>query len=136
MYHLPYLFYLTLKYNGGLFCSLLQDNNLTFEEKYPPGRRVEQIDLSTNKLLAGTVMDIPFPISLSKADLLQTYTILFDNGTTALVPLNEMAGLIPPPPVDVCDLDLHDSLFPPSLFLNLKITIDRKGNYHKGFLGE
>jgi hypothetical protein len=55
-------------------------------------------------------MDIPFPVSPSKADLLQSYTILFNNGTTASVPFNEMAGLNTLPPVKVCDSDLHDSL--------------------------
>jgi hypothetical protein len=60
-YCLPCLVYPTLKYNGGLYCSLLQDNNPTFEEKYPPGTRVERIDPPTNKILGGMVMDIPFP---------------------------------------------------------------------------
>jgi hypothetical protein len=103
LYRLPCSVYPTLIYNRGLFCSLLRDNNPTFEEKYPPGMRVERIDPSTNKLVAGTFMDIPFPVSPSEADSLQSYTILFNNGTTASVPLNEMAGLIPPPPVEVCD---------------------------------
>jgi hypothetical protein len=76
------------------------------------------------------------PNSPSEANLLQTYTILFNNGTTALVPLNKMAGLIPPPPVDVCDLDSCDSLLLPFLCLNLKIPYEHKGQYHKGFLGK
>jgi hypothetical protein len=81
-------------------------------------------------------MDIHFPVSPSKANLLQSYTSLFDNGTTASVPLYEMAGLIPPPPVKVCDSDSHDSLLPPFLRLNLKITYEHKGQYHKGYLGK
>jgi hypothetical protein len=81
-------------------------------------------------------MDIPFLVSPSKADSLQTYTILFDNGPTASEPLNEMAGFIPLPPVDVCNLDLHDSLLPPFLHSNSKITYEHKGQYHKGFLGK
>ncbi len=36
-YHLPGLACLSIKYNGGLFCSLLHDNNPQFKEKYPPG---------------------------------------------------------------------------------------------------
>jgi hypothetical protein len=36
-YCLPGSVYPTLKYSGGLFCLLLQDDNLSFEEKYPPG---------------------------------------------------------------------------------------------------
>jgi hypothetical protein len=118
-YCLPCLVYPTLKYAGGLLCSLLQDDNLTFEEKYSPGTRIERIDPSTNKLLVGTVMDIPFPVSPSEANSLQSYIILFDNGTTS-VPLNEMAGLIPPPPVEVCNLDSHNSPLPSFLLLNSK----------------
>ncbi len=113
---------------------LLQDNNPTFEKKYPPGTRLELINLSTNKLLAGTVMDIVFPVSPSKADLLQSYTILFNNGATASVPLNEMVGLILWLPVEVCNLDSHDSLLPPFLCLNSKITYEHEEQYHKGYL--
>jgi hypothetical protein len=98
---------------------LIQDDNLTSEEKYSLGTRIEQIDPSNNKLLAGMVMDISFPVSPSKANLLQSYIILFDNGTTS-VPLNKMAGLIPPPPVEVCNSDSHNSLLPLSLLLNSK----------------
>ena len=36
-YHLPGLVYAKVKYDGGLFCSLLCDNNPSIEEKYPPG---------------------------------------------------------------------------------------------------
>jgi hypothetical protein len=75
------LVYPTLKCNGGLFCSFLQDNNLTFKEKYPTRIWVEQIDPSRNKLLAGAVLNIPFLVFPSEADSLQTYTILFNNGT-------------------------------------------------------
>ncbi len=81
-------------------------------------------------------MDIPFPVSPLKADLLQSYTILFNNGTTASVPLNEMAGLIPLLPVKVCNLDLHNSLLPPFLCLNSEITYEHEGQYHKGYLGK
>jgi hypothetical protein len=41
-YHLPASVYADIKYNGGLFCHLLQDNNPHMEEKYPPGTRVER----------------------------------------------------------------------------------------------
>jgi hypothetical protein len=101
---------------------------------YPPGTRVEQINPSTNKLIVGMVMDILFPVSPPKADSLQSYTILFNNDTTASVPLNEMAGLIPLPPVKVCDLDLHDSHLLPFLRLNSEITYEHEGQYHKGYL--
>jgi hypothetical protein len=104
-----------LKYDGGLFCSLLRDNNPTFKEKYPPGTRVECFDSSTNMLLSSTVMDIPFPSEVSgdKSDF--CYTILFDNGSTASIPLSEMVSIIPSPPVDVAVTYSQDSLLPPFL---------------------
>ena len=95
-YWLHCLVYPTLKCDGGLFISLLCDDNLSFEVKYPPGTRVKLVNPSTNMLLAGMVMDISFLVSPSKADSQQSYLILFENGTTAPVPLNKMAALIPP----------------------------------------
>jgi hypothetical protein len=126
-YWLPCSVYPTLKYNGGLFVSLLCDDNPSFEEKYPPGMRVKRINLSTNRLLAGIVIHIPFPVSPSEANSQQSYLILFNNGTTASVPLNEMAALIPLPPVDVGASDSTDSLLPLFLCWNLKITYEHKG---------
>ncbi len=49
-YRLPTSVYPDIKYDGSLFCSLLRDNNLLMEEKYPPGTRVERMDSSTNIL--------------------------------------------------------------------------------------
>jgi hypothetical protein len=40
-YQLPSSVYPTLRYDGGLFCSLLRDENVPMEELYPPGTRVE-----------------------------------------------------------------------------------------------
>ncbi len=60
-YRLPGSMYPMLTYDGGLFVNLLRDSNPPYEEKYPPGTRVERIDLSKSMLLAVTVMDIPFP---------------------------------------------------------------------------
>jgi hypothetical protein len=50
--------YPDIKYDGNLFCYLLQDDTPPMEEKYPPGTQVEHLDLSTKILLAGTVVDI------------------------------------------------------------------------------
>ncbi len=72
-------------------------------------------------------MDIPFPVSPSEADSQQSYLILFDNDTTAFVPLNEMAALTPLPLVDVGTSNSMDSLLPPFLRLNSKITYEHKG---------
>jgi hypothetical protein len=79
-------------------------------------------------------MDIPFLVSPSEPDSQQSYLILFNNGTTASAPLNEMAALIPPPPVNVGASNSTDTLLPPFLCLNLKITYEHEGQYHKSFL--
>ncbi len=92
---------------------LLHDDNPSFEEKYPPGTHVERVYPATNMLLAGTVMYIPFLSSGSGDELIYNYTVLFDNGTTASIPLSEMASIIPEPPVQVSALDSQVSLLPP-----------------------
>ena len=46
-------------------------------------------------LLAGAVMDIPFTTDVLDATSNISYTNLFDNGTSASIPLSEMASLIP-----------------------------------------
>ncbi len=138
-YRLPGLAYPSIKYNGGLFCSLLCNNNPHFEEYYPPGTPVERIDPVINMLVSGTVMDIPFPVNVSdsledKTDL--PYTILFDDGKTAPIPLSEMASLIPPPPITPMTKDGANSLLPPFLHLSSLITFKHEGQYHKGYLGQ
>jgi len=104
------------------------------EEKYPPRTWVERLDPSTNMLLAGTVMDIPFPDDLS-LDTASTYTILFNNSTSTSIPLLEMADIIPKPQVDITTSDFQDSLLPPFLRQNSIITYKHNGQYHKGYLG-
>ena len=128
-----------MKYDGGLFCSLYHDYNPPMEELYPPGTRVEHIDPSSNMLLMGTVMDIPISndsssSSFSASDL--SYTIPFNNGTTASIPLSDMVSIIPKPPVNIACYDSQDSLLPPFLWLNSKITYEHDGQYQKGFLAK
>jgi hypothetical protein len=106
---------------------------------HPPGTRMERVDPSTNTLLSGTVMDIPFPATSPNSPPSKlSYTVLFDNGTTASIPLRDMASLIPPPPVNSSlngDLSpSQDSLLPPFLRLNSKITYEHDWQYHKGYL--
>ena len=79
-YCLPSLVYPDLRYDGGLFCSLVCDNSAPMEELYPPGTRVERIDPTTKLLVAGMVMDIPLSMALSGSP---SYQILFNNGTSA-----------------------------------------------------
>jgi hypothetical protein len=92
-----------LCYDDGLFCYLLQDDNHPFEEKYPPETWVERFDPETNMLLAGTVMDIPFLLDPSGDASIPNYTLLFNNGSSASIPLEQMASLIPPPPITLDD---------------------------------
>ena len=138
-YRLPSSAYPSIKYDGGLFVSLLRDDNPQYEEKYPPGTRVERMDPITNMLVSGTVMDIPFPLEVSPdsdADVTDLpYTVLFDNGTTASIPLSKMAGLIPPPPIVPTTPEGTTTLLPPFLQLNSRITYEHDGQYHKGYLG-
>jgi hypothetical protein len=105
------------------------------EEKYPPGTWVERLDPSTNFLLAGMVMDIPLSGVISESSKVPLYTMLFDNGMTASVPLSKMASIIPSPLV--CDSVDNDSqpLLPPFLQLNSKITHEHDGQFQKGYLG-
>ena len=91
-------------------------------------------------LLSGTVMDIPFPLEVpadldtGSTDL--SYTVLFDTGTTASIPLSQMAGLILPTPVQPSTLTGTDPLLPTFLSLNSHITYDHEGQYHKVYLGQ
>ena len=135
-YCLPLSVYPSLKYDGGLFCSLLRDEGVSGEELYPPGTRVERMDTTTNMLLAGTVMDIPITPDTSGSP---SYQILFDNGTLASVPLSEMASSIPTAPLPVLPTsdtspDGSSSLLPPFFSVNSRITYEHEGAYHKGYL--
>ncbi len=134
-YRLPGLMYPDVKYNRGLFCCLLWDDNPSMEEKYTAGTWVECLDPSTNILLAGTVMYIPFSgVFLESCDA-PLYTILFDNGTISSVLLSEMASLIPSPPVHDDINAGSQALLPPFLQSISKITYKHDGQFHKGFLG-
>jgi hypothetical protein len=104
------------------------------EDLYPPGTRVEHIHPTTKLLIAGTVMDIP----ISKVVLgSPSYLILFDNGTSASIPLTDMPSMIPAPPIQITDTatshTAHSSLLPPFLSINSRITYEHVGTYRKGF---
>ncbi len=94
---------------------------------------MERIIPATNILLAGTVMDIPFPVDVFDSNKVADHpnTILFDSGTLASIPLSEMTTLIPKTPVNVQVSDFLDSLLPPFLHLNSKITFKHDAQYHK-----
>jgi hypothetical protein len=67
-------------------------------------------------------MDIPFLSSGFSDESTYNYIVLFDNGITASISLSETALIIPAPLVQVSMLDSQDSLLPPFLQLNAKIT--------------
>jgi hypothetical protein len=129
-YQLPDSVYRNIKYGGGLFCTIVCNDNLLTEKKCPPRAWLECFDPSTKMLLVGTLMDIPFPDDLLMNGA-PSYTILFDNSTSISVPLSEMATIIPKPPVDISPSDSQDSLLPPFLCLNSKITYNTMGNITK-----
>jgi hypothetical protein len=81
-------------------------------------------------------MDIPFSSDVSDESNVQSYTVLFNNGTTASIPLLDMASIIPPPPVSPSSMGGSDGLLPLFLQLNSKITFEHDGQYHKGCLGQ
>jgi hypothetical protein len=106
------------------------------EEKYPLGTRVKRINPTTNMLLAGTVMDIPLH---SDPDGLGMYLILFDNKTSASIPLVDMASLISRPPISEEGLSIPSSdndflLLPISFRLAVVSPMNKKGHTTKASL--
>ncbi len=87
------LFILLSRYDGGLFVSLHRDDNPVISEPYPPGTRVLDTKSPTGPTLAGTVMDIPFDSTTSPQ-----YLVIFNDGTSRVVPASDMPSLIPKPP--------------------------------------
>ena len=126
--------YPTLKYDGGLFCHLYRDGAPSQDEAYPPGTRVERFHPDLKVMRSGTVMDIP--LSLSEPDESKTYLIQFDDSSTVRIPLSMMPSLFPKPPVNIDDSGATDTLLPPFLQLNKKITYEHEGQYWKGYLGQ
>jgi hypothetical protein len=136
-YRLSSLVYPDVKYDGGLFCCLLWDDNPLMEEKYPPGTRMEHLDPSTNILVAGTYDCDGYTLlwgCLGLTNKAIYYTILFNNGKMSSVPLLEMASITPSPPVQITVTDNTHTLLPTFLQLNSKITYEHESQYHKGFL--
>jgi hypothetical protein len=112
---------------------------LSLKRSTPPGTRVDCIDPISNMLISDMLMDTSFPVNVSDSsneahDL--PCTIFFDDGTTASIPLSQMASLIPPPLVTPSTVQDVNSLLPPILHLNSCITYENKGQYHKGYLGQ
>jgi hypothetical protein len=88
---------------------------------------VERLDPSTNILVTGTVMDVPFSGDVLDSSKIATYTILFNNGKTSSVPISEMASIIPSPSVRYRVVNKTHVLLPPFLQLSSKITYQHKG---------
>ncbi len=79
-------------------------------------------------------MDIPFPLDSFGEASIPNYTVLFDNCSSASIPLDQMAGLIPPLPILLDNSDASASLLPPFLRLNSKIPMNMRGNIIRVFL--
>ena len=79
-------------------------------------------------------MNIPLSTALLRSP---SYQILFDNGTSASIPLPNMQSIIPAPPVPMTDPDEslpeHSSFLLPFLSINSRITYKHEGAYRKGF---
>jgi hypothetical protein len=73
-------------------------------------------------------MDIPMDPAISPQ-----YLIQFDDGTTTSVPSSTMPFIIPRPPEEPTT---SSHLLPPFLQLDSKITYERDGTYHKGYLSQ
>jgi len=74
-------------------------------------------------------MDIPLQ---SSPDGSTMYQVLFNNGTSASLPLGDMASLIPRPPVSgnapsTSSSDNDSSLLPPFLQVGSQITFEYDG---------
>ena len=126
-YHIIGLIYPNIKYDGGLFCSLVKDGKPSQDGAYPPGTRVVQEDPATRSLCLGTVMDIPLDSSQPVGQ--KSYLIQFDGFTTISVPITDMPKFTPKPPVPL-------STATDFLQLKKKITYEHKGKYYQGYIGQ
>ena len=83
---------------------------------------------------SGTVMDIP--LDQEQPDESKSYLVQFDDSSTVRIPLSLMPSLLPKPPSNVDNTGSTDSLLPPFLQINQKITYEHQGQYWKGCLGK
>jgi hypothetical protein len=125
-YRLPSLVYPTIKYNSGLIVSLHRDEVASISKPFPPGTGVADVHPTMGKTRSGTVMDIPFD-----PDLSLHYILLCNDSTSLSIPEASMPALVPELVVDILDT-AH--LLPPFLQVGSKITFEKDGQYHKGYL--
>ncbi len=125
---LPSSVYPTIRYDRGLFVSLHCNKVPIISEPYPPGTRVLDVNPTSGLTRASTIIDIPFDSTKSPH-----YLIFLDNGTTRSVPAANMESLIQKPNIDTTD---SSHLLPPFLQLGSKITLEKDGQYHKGYLDQ
>jgi hypothetical protein len=127
-YRLPFLVYSNIKYDGGLFISLHRDEITSISEPFLPGTRVAKVNPSSGHTLSGTVMDIPLDPNTSPH-----YLVQYDDGTSSSIPAAKMPDFIPKPTVDISD---NTHFLPPFLKVDSKITFEKDGQYHKGYLSQ
>jgi hypothetical protein len=125
-YRLPSLVHPTIKYNCRLFVSLHWEKVASISKPFPPGTQVANVHPATGKTRSGMVIDIPFNPNFSPH-----YLVLFNDGTSSSIPAASMPALIPKPVVDILDTP---HLLPPFLQFGSKITFEKDGQYHKGYL--
>ncbi len=128
LYPLPSLVYSNNKYDGGLFVSLHRDEIALISEPFPPGTKVAKVNPTSSHTLSGTVMDIPLDHNTSPH-----YLVQYDDGTSSSIPAAKMPDFIPKPTVDISD---NTHLLPPFLKVRFKITFEKDGQYHKGYLSQ
>ena len=133
-----------IRYDGGLTCGLMRNNNDPVPEPFPPGTRVT---LSINDApVRGTIQNIPMigpTLVTSAANPSPTalppphYVVSLDDGTTAERSFEDLIaiGRDSDTPADSAAPTADPFATLPHIFQrNSKVTFDHKGTFHKGFL--
>ena len=133
-YRIPGSMYSNIKYDGGLFCSLVKYGALVQDKAYPPGTWVVQEDPSTQTIRRGTVMENPLDPSQPVEQ--QAYLIQSDDFTIISIPIVDMPKYIPKPPKPLSPATKNDSPLPDFLQLKQKVTYEHDGQYYQGYTGQ
>mmetsp|Transcript_44336 Transcript_44336/g.94371 ORF Transcript_44336/g.94371 Transcript_44336/m.94371 type:complete len:254 (-) Transcript_44336:686-1447(-) len=133
-HRLPCALYPDLKYDGGLFCTLYRDAVPRQDEPFPPGTRVDYFGESIKTLRCGTVVDIPMDPTVPESE--RAYLVQLDSGQSVSVPVGDMPKYLPRRPTKAAvNADAAaDAQLPSFLQVNQKITYEKDGEYHKGYL--
>ena len=127
---LPHSVFPEIQYDGGLFCTLLRDQN-RLPEPYAPGLRVRKVKEDGSEC-KGTVTLIPIETDISMRAG-SSYLIDFDDGTREEVMFKHMHKYLPPAAIADPSPSYTTSL-PPFLQDGSKVSMEHDGNYLKGYL--